>query len=560
MSIGQTRFFTEIDSRDVIVSQPFQIRFTVENGQPTNFRAPDWNGLEVIQGPNRSMQTSFINGQMSSQTSFIYLVSAPDPGKYTIGIAEVDIDNRRWTTEAISIHARKDEEVNISAENIGEPYFIIAVLDTNEAIVGQQVLLEYKLYTRVEINSYDILKAPSYEGVYFRNLPIFQRRAKKEVVDGVEYTSQVLRRVALFPQQSGTLKIDPMYFQLGVVDRQERRSFFFSSRIKPVRINTKPIELYIKKLPSPLPENYAGVIGSLAMSTRWDKSRISVNDGLSLKLTLSTDSDPKQVVAPDLNFGPSFEVYPPNLINDEVNETSGKVLVTKTWEYILVPLEPGNYKLDFSLSYFDVDSSSFQVQRSAPWALTVIPGIYAPGTSFDGNGKNVEFHSPDLENSHRPVQSLWWGSLVYWMIFSIPIITGVIFFSIRKLRDKEARTAIIDRNYKKALEQAHRMMADAKKARDDKDRGRFYKSAAKAFLGYAAHRLKVSPNNVTRKDMKKYLSKAGIENAIIDKFIEFWDRLDTAQYAPLASEFSLEETYDQAIELMSELEATLEKV
>ena len=175
-------------------------------------------------------------------------------------------------------------------------------------------------------------------------------------------------------------------------------------------------------------------------------------------------------------------------------------------------------------------------------------------------GKVVEFHSPDLENSHRPLKSLWWGSLVYWMIFSIPIITGVIFFSIRKLRDKEARTAIIDRNYKKALEQAHRMMADAKKARDDKDHGRFYKSAAKAFLGYAAHRLKVSPNNVTRKDMKKYLSKAGTENAIIDKFIEFWDRLDTAQYAPLASEFSLEETYDQAIELMSELEATLEKV
>lgn len=556
---AQSRFFTEIDSREVVANETFQVRFTVENGQPVNFRPPDWNGLDVVKGPSRSMHSTFINGQMSTQTSFIYLVSAPKPGKYSIGPATVEIDRRKWSTDPVSVSAKTPDKVALKSEDLGKPYFIAAVLDTNEAYIGQQILLEYKLFTRVEINSYDIIKAPDFQGAYYINLPILQRRARREVVNGIEYTSQLLRRVAVFPQQSGKLVIDPMYFQLGIVDREERRSFFFSSRIRPVKVTAEAVELNVKRIPDPVPDNYAGVVGYLAMSTRWDRSRASVNDGISLKLTLSTDSDPKQVVAPDLDFGADFEVYPPNLISEETNQTSGRALVTKTWEYVLVPQNAGQYTLDFELAYYDPDSSGYQTISSSPWKVTIVPGAYTPGKKVDEE-EISKIHPPDLLSEHNPIKKLWWGNLGYWVLFTLPLLTGIIFMRLHSIKTREAGTPLLEKNYKKARSHAQSLMAQAKEAIKDEDPHRFYRSATEAFLGYAAHRLKVSPNNVTRQDMKNYLSNAGIQTETIDRFIGFWDRLDMAQYAPSMINISREEIYSQAVELMSELEAALEKV
>lgn len=69
---AQIEFVVEMDSREFAVNETFQIAFTVKNGQPVNFRPPDWNELDVIQGPSKSVHTSFVNGKMSSQVSYIY--------------------------------------------------------------------------------------------------------------------------------------------------------------------------------------------------------------------------------------------------------------------------------------------------------------------------------------------------------------------------------------------------------------------------------------------------------------------------------------------------------
>jgi len=559
---GQVRFYTELESRDVVAGEAFQVGFSAENGQVSDFRPPDWNGLEVLQGPSRSMQSTFINGQMSSKTSFIFLVSAPKPGSYNLGAASVKVDGREMKTEAIRITAREGSRPKPGQAGDGTSYFIVASLDTNVAWVGQQVILEYKLYTRVEINSYDILKAPSFQGLYYRGLPQFQLNTQRETLDGVSYYTRVLRRIAVFPQQSGKVVIEPMVFQLGVVEQDKRsRSLFFSSRIRPVQLATDPLELTVQRLPEPVPGDFCGAVGALGMSVQWDKTRLSTDDAISLRLTLSGDSDPKQLVPPPLDPGPSFEAYPPNLVDEQTSETSGRALVTKVWEYVLVPRQPGQFRLPLRLSYFDPDSARYLDKSTDPWAITVVKGTGQALRDAERTAERPEqMHTPDLISAHHPHPRFWWASLWFWMLCAIPVTAGVVIGRIHFLREKEMRSSPEDRRYRKARKEAQMLLDEARRHLEADDRQGFYDAASKAFLGYAANRLKVSANSVRREDMRIHLRQAGIPEATIDGFIQYWDLLDAARYAPVANAFPLRELYDKAIRLVSELEATLEKI
>lgn len=560
--IAQPRFIVELDSREVVAGEPFQVRFTLENGQGTNFRPPDWNGLEVIQGPSRSIQSTFINGQMSSQASYIYLVSAPKPGNYSLGSAAIEVDRRTLSSGGIEIRAVKAKaSIPGNETNSGDPYFITATLDTSEVFVGQQVTLEYKLYTKVEVNSYETLKAPSFQGLYIRGLPQFNVNTQRETLNGQVYSTRVLRRLALFPQQSGQIVIDPMLFQIGVVSRDPlERTLFFSARIRPVQLSSPTLELNVKSLPSPTPENYCGAVGAFGLSTSWDKSRVAANDALSLKLNISGDGDPKMLVAPELDLGENMEVFPPNLISEDVNETSGRALISKTWEYVIIPSQQGKYNLSFNLSYFDPDSNAYLTRTTSSWPLTVTPGTGFGNTDQDRSLGAYQMHPPDLWSDHQPKHSLWWNSLVFWILFSIPVTVGMIVARIHFLHKKEAGSKPEDRRYKKARKEAQSRLDEARKSLDSGDAASFYRAVSSGFLGYAAHRLKVSPNNVRRDDMRSYLSAAGISDKVIEHFIQFWDQMDMAQYAPSSDRGALRSVYEKAVLLISELESTLEKI
>ncbi len=55
--VAQPRFFLEISQREVVANEPFQVRFTIEGASGGQFRPPDWNGLEVLQGPKTTTST-----------------------------------------------------------------------------------------------------------------------------------------------------------------------------------------------------------------------------------------------------------------------------------------------------------------------------------------------------------------------------------------------------------------------------------------------------------------------------------------------------------------------
>ena len=125
-------------------------------------------------------------------------------------------------------------------------FFVRAEPATGEAYIGQQIWLDYKLYTTIDIESYNILEESDYPGFYAEDLKRTDGRVMREVVDGTSYTTKVLKRVALFPQQAGLLTVDALQIQLGIVEEGSRpNSFFFNRQIKLHKLRAHALHLVL---------------------------------------------------------------------------------------------------------------------------------------------------------------------------------------------------------------------------------------------------------------------------------------------------------------------------
>jgi hypothetical protein len=91
--------------------------------------------------------------------------------------------------------------------------FIRAVPSKRQAFQNEQITIEYALYFRTGIQLRQSRLADSWdaEGFWREELEIEARPIPQTVVvDGLRYNTIVLKRVAVFPTRTGSLRIDPL--------------------------------------------------------------------------------------------------------------------------------------------------------------------------------------------------------------------------------------------------------------------------------------------------------------------------------------------------------------
>jgi len=74
----------EVSSDSVLVGNYIEVRFTIENGGG-DFEAPQFEGFDVMSGPNTSSSFSMINGsKVSQEASYTYLIRPVKEGQLYI--------------------------------------------------------------------------------------------------------------------------------------------------------------------------------------------------------------------------------------------------------------------------------------------------------------------------------------------------------------------------------------------------------------------------------------------------------------------------------------------
>ena len=102
--MAQSDFTVNISNDSILLGNHFQVTFTLKNQSGSDFHAPNFKDYEVLSGPNQSMSSTFINGDMNQTISYSYVVRPKEIGTYYIESADINTENGVLETAPIEIN------------------------------------------------------------------------------------------------------------------------------------------------------------------------------------------------------------------------------------------------------------------------------------------------------------------------------------------------------------------------------------------------------------------------------------------------------------------------
>jgi hypothetical protein len=555
---NEVTFEVFVDAKKIVADSYFELSFTLKNAEGSQFRPPSFRDFIVVSGPSRSMRRSIINGQRSMEMGFSYTLQPRQTGRFTIGAASIVADGKNYKTEPVTLEV---VEGRTSAASEEQSFFVRAVPSTEEAYIGQQINLNYKLFTTVDIESYNIIEESDYPGFYAEDLTRFETRTTKEIIDRIQYVSRTLKSVALYPQQAGKLTVDPMQLQLGVVLEDNRRpgNFFFSRPVKRVPANTPPVELIVKPLPSGAPESFSGAVGRYSMSSGISRNTITTDDVLSVILTITGTGDVKRVQAPELVVDQAFEVYDPKVKEESTYELSEEVRGRKSFEYLLVPKKTGQYDITPAFSYFDPETGEYATIGDITYNITIKQGSNVTSPAISNLEKAEEDYLHPIKSSARLRKggAPFWGSDLFWILYILPILGMLGIAGYRQIRKRRLDIDPVLLRKKQAEKVARKRLETANAFLKENNPRQFYDEISKAMIGYVCNKLNMPLSAISKDNVKYELEKLEVAPEAVERFMKILHNCEMALFAGKDNAEAMQETYDNTLQVLAGIESKI---
>jgi len=347
--------------------------------------SPLLDDFTIVSGPSQQTNIQWVNGKMKASRSLTWTLAPNHAGMIAIPSLPVKVGKRTLRTNSLQIKVTKTKQITKKND-----LFLVTEIDKDEAYVGEQITITYKLYSRVNMSITDI-QFPEFVGFWTEELFVPKQIDFRDTrIQGVRYKTATLYKIALFPTKTGDLDLSPMTVKCQVVVRKSRRSRsiwddpFFNS-VDPFfnpfgRETTTKIlrsadkKITVKPYPPGQPADFTGAVGDFNITTTLDTTAVKINEAITLKVVLKGTGNLSLFSLPELTFPPSLEVFPPtSTIKKEPFRDN--ITGTITWEYILIPRQTGRFSIPrIELPYFNPDDRQWHRTVSKPIQLKVSPG------------------------------------------------------------------------------------------------------------------------------------------------------------------------------------------
>jgi len=562
---AQVSFTAQINSKQVTQYSYFEIKFTLNNARAESFTPPSFTNFNIVSGPNRSVSTTIVNGVYSSEMGYSFVLQPEKKGNFTIGSATVKADGKTYRTEPMTIEVVESKKaLGKSGNGQNQDVFLEAEFPTDKVYIGQQIPLSYKIYTRTDISSYNILQESDYQGFYAEDTRTFDVVTAAEMVNGVKYITKVLKQVALFPQRTGELVIEPMQMQLGISKSEpvDPRDFFFTPELERIEVLSEAVKLHVKPLPDGAPASFTGAVGIFNFASSVQHDRISTDDGLPIRVSLTGTGDMKRVSPPIINLGDAFEVYEPKILEERAQETNGEIQTRRVYEYIALPKKTGEHLLQIEFSYFDTEEATYKTINSEPAIVTVVQGFNAAKSPLSGSNNNqldadIRFVKTGA-SLQKPSQPLL-HSAGFWIALLLPF---VLFGGLIAFKRKQQQHNLIDPTLlknKQAQKIAQQHLSSAKQHLEHNESRAFFNAISKAMLGYVNDKLNIPNAELTKNNVVERLQHLKVSESIIEQFMNIIQTCEMALFALQDNPSEMKNIYETTISLLVDMEKTLSK-
>ena len=545
------------DKNPALVGEQILIKFTV-NAKAKDFKSPNFQGLRILSGPNSSSSSSysFVNGESKSEitTTYSYYVSASKEGNYTISSASVNANKKTISSNPLTIKVVKGKKQENN--NIEKNLFITVNTTKKNIIVGEQIIVSYKLHTRLELENTELSQLPNLNGFWKKDLES-SSRFKREVIDGIPYNTAIIKKTVLTAQKSGKLEIDPIKVtcSIRITNQRNRRdpfaNFFNTYNVKEEIISSKKITINVKDLPSPKPSNFSGGVGNFEISSKTDKNELNANDALTYTIKLTGTGNIELIKPFIIDFPKDFEVYDPK-ITEKIFQGGNKRSI-KTFEYLLIPRYKGDYKIpSYNFSFFDTKQKKYVTKKTQVHNINVLKSNNDEGNITSFSQQKIESINNDINYiknstifSEKTNQTISLNILYF--LFFLPLILMVLLSVILFVRNKNPLN-LIDKKHKLAKKIASKRLKKANEFLNTKNYDGFYEEIEKSLWGYFSDKFKVDIINLSKDSINDYFTKHQISKDVKNQFIDLINRCELERYSPVSNKS------EQVNSLLSEAE------
>ena len=583
----------------VAVGEAFRVEFTL-NAEPDadSFKAPSFEGFDVIAGPSVSTGSSiqYINGSISKSFSYgiTYVLLPQAAGNVTIGAAEAKVDGTAYRTKPLPIEivnegdasrARQqpqgrtggsgDAQASAQGQVAKDDILLRSVVSRSSVYKNEPLHVAFKLYTRVPYVNIVPESAPSFNGFWSQDLTDpNSARVGRETYNGKVYETRVLYDYLLYPQQVGSLTIDPVDMTVVaqvVVQSRNADPFFGGGREVfnvPRKVQSQRATVTVKPLPSGAPSSFSGAVGRFTMDTQLPSERIAANSGATFTVKISGTGNLTFVQAPKLPLPTSFEQY--NVKTTEsINTSATGISGYRQFEYPFIARAEGTYDIEpIEFTYFDPQRVQYVTLRSKPLTLEITPDARGGGDAVVMQGRGMS--KEEVKMLGQDIRFIKLGgaqlrservpfifSAAYWiLLLGVLVLFTMIYVALRKQIRESQNVALV--RGKRANKVAVQRFRAAKRYMEEQNRHAFYEEMLRALWGYMSDKFNIPVANLTKENVREELHKRGVSSEDSQRFTDIITQCDEAQYSPVETA-RMNDVYSEGVNLISRIESVIKR-
>ncbi len=601
--IAQVKFSISAPS-SVPVNQAFQLNVTLENANGSNPRLGAMPDFQVVGGPSSSTNMQWINGNVTQSVTYSYVLKPKQEGTFKIGKASITVNGVNMESNELTVAVGKAVAQQQQQQRAYDPFdpfgqqqqqqqqepqvtegdlakqlkdAVIFKLEINRGSVyeGEMLTATYKLYIspNIGLSISKMDKIPAFEGFWSQEVEMDPKRQPTVVnFNGKQYKEVDLFKYNLYPQRSGSVKVPSA--EVGVVAQVQVRSrsrnffddFFNGGRVQqvPLDLKTDGGLVSVKALPeNGKPADFSGAVGKFNFETSISTKEGKTDDPITYTVKISGTGNLKLIEAPKVKMPQAFEVYDPKTKENVSNGAAG-LTGSKQYDYLLIPRQPGEYKVDSHVfSYFDPTAGKYVTINSPEYALKITgapsknmntgaqAGVSKQDISMMGQDiRYIKTTSPVFTKSNGP----FFGSVGFVSAYSAPVLLFLLLIGLRR-RNETMAADVVGTKRRRATKLAKKRLSVAEKHLRTNDKKAFYDEVSRATWGYLGDKLNIDMAGLSKDNVEEKLQARNVNPETIAKLKALINTCEMALYAPVSDEHTeMKKNYDTAMNLIADLE------
>lgn len=514
----------------------------------SDIELPDIEGFRVAgTSTSRSSSHSISGGRMTSTVtrSNIYTLQPERTGNFLIPPISLQHRGETYTTEPIRIEvvegsteppppvSQQFRQADPEGERLEDNIFIVADVPQKRVYRGEPLVVRYKIYSRYDLSNLSFVSEPNFEGFWKEDIFFADRmNFSRETYQGRMFNSMLLREIALYPTRTGTLTVPSFSIRADIILR--RRSFWDFDSTRRVNLNSEPINIEVRELPSAgRPDNFTGAVGSFSLDSSISDSNVNVGDPVTITLNISGSGNFHHFDPPQIEGLPFLRILSPE-IKVESSVEGNKIVGSQTISYPAIITQDGELEIPpVKFAAFNPQSQDYYTLASQKFVLDAQPVDFPTLFTAGHSQQDIAIEGQDIFYIRRQANLQSFNPLIKNWLFILLSLAVVFSVPVSYIYGKERQKIISDTTHLRqrlARKILRKYLKLATTGAKNGDMG-FYINAANGLCNYLTDTLKI-PRGSTTEEIFETMRSSGYSAECLERTRKIINKCMEARFKP----------------------------